>query len=47
MIQAGIAVLQESDGQPAEELVQSIWNAMADAKQKEAIKAYWESYENG
>ena len=45
MIQAGIAVLQEYDGQSAEELVQNIWVAMKNAKQKEAIETYWAKYQ--
>ena len=45
MIDAGIeAYLENKDNDP-DTLVNVIWQAMKAAKQKEAMQAYWKSYE--
>lgn len=45
MVEAGVNAYSVSDDTNPEELVQAIYKAMKDAKQKEALETYWKQYD--
>jgi len=45
MIDAGVEAYLENKDKDPDTLVNVIWQAMKDAKQKEAMQAYWKSYD--
>lgn len=44
MIDAGIKAYLSNQGQDPKALVELVWQAMKDAKQKEALEEYWKNY---
>ena len=45
MIDAGVDALLSNEGEDPDTLVNLVWEAIKDAKQKEAMQLYWDSYE--